>query len=61
MNSVAVSALGFKSGPLDLMRRIGGAEVARVGQRLTRERPGMPLPRRPLDAYQNFDRHAARR
>jgi enoyl-CoA hydratase/3-hydroxyacyl-CoA dehydrogenase len=49
--------LGFRSGPLDLMRRIGGAEVVRIGQRLTRERPGLPLPRKPLDAYQSFARH----
>jgi len=50
-------ALGFKSGPLELMRRIGEAEVVRVGQRLGRERPGLPLPRKPLDAYQSFARH----
>ena len=49
--------LGFKSGPLELMRRIGGSEVTRIGERLTRERPGLPLPRRPLCEYEQFARH----
>jgi enoyl-CoA hydratase / 3-hydroxyacyl-CoA dehydrogenase len=47
-------ALGFKSGPLELMGRLGAAEVGRIGKRLVKERPGLPLPRRPLDDYQNF-------
>lgn len=49
-------ALGFKTGPLGLMRRIGDGEVARIGARMARERPGMPAPRRPLPAYQEFAR-----
>jgi enoyl-CoA hydratase/3-hydroxyacyl-CoA dehydrogenase len=48
--------LGFKSGPLDLMGRLGAAEMSRVGERLARERPGLPLPKRPLGDYQNFSR-----
>ena len=49
-------ALGFRQGPLDLMRSLGGEEVRRIMQRLAAERAGMPMPRRPLDEYQNFDR-----
>lgn len=49
-------ALGFKSGPLELMHRLGAAEVNRIVGRLNRERPGLPLPRRPLSDYQDFFR-----
>jgi Enoyl-CoA hydratase/carnithine racemase len=48
---------GFKSGPLDLMRRTGGREIARIGKRLVAERPGLPLPQQPLDHYQKFYRY----
>jgi enoyl-CoA hydratase/3-hydroxyacyl-CoA dehydrogenase len=51
------NALGFKSGPLELMRRIGEAEVVRIFKRLTDERPGMPMPLKPLGDYQKFYRH----
>jgi enoyl-CoA hydratase/3-hydroxyacyl-CoA dehydrogenase len=47
-------ALGFKSGPLELMGRLGAAEATRIGKRLTEERPGLPLPKRPLADYQDF-------
>jgi enoyl-CoA hydratase/3-hydroxyacyl-CoA dehydrogenase len=50
-------ALGFKGGPLELMRRLGDAETARLLQRFAAERPGMPLPRRALTAYQPPARH----
>ncbi len=50
-------ALGFRAGPLELMRRLGNPEVERITARLARERPGLPLPRRPLEAYQEFRRH----
>ena len=50
-------ALGFKAGPLELMRRLGDAETARLLQRFAAERPGMPLPRRALAAYQPPARH----
>jgi enoyl-CoA hydratase / 3-hydroxyacyl-CoA dehydrogenase len=46
--------LGFKSGPLELMGNAGTAEVNRIGKRLAQERPGLPLPKRPLAAYQDF-------
>jgi enoyl-CoA hydratase/3-hydroxyacyl-CoA dehydrogenase len=51
------NALAFKAGPLELMRKIGDAEVGRILERLGRERPGMPLPRKPLGDYQKFYRH----
>jgi enoyl-CoA hydratase/3-hydroxyacyl-CoA dehydrogenase len=50
-------ALGFKRGPLDLMRDTGNAEVDRSLRRFISERPGMPQPRQSLDAYQQFHRH----
>jgi enoyl-CoA hydratase/3-hydroxyacyl-CoA dehydrogenase len=50
-------ALGFKHGPLDLMRDLGDGEVGRIQARLQEERPGMPVARRPLNGYQDFRRH----
>jgi len=50
-------ALGFRRGPLELMRAIGETESARVLERFGRERPGMPMPKRPLADYQRFERH----
>jgi enoyl-CoA hydratase/3-hydroxyacyl-CoA dehydrogenase len=49
-------ALGFKSGPLELMGELGAADVGRIGQRLAGERPGLPLPQRAPADYQNFYR-----
>jgi len=49
-------ALGFRRGPLELMRAVGEAEASRVLQRFAAERPGMPLPRRALGEYQRFAR-----
>lgn len=50
-------ALGFKSGPLDLMRGLGEQTTGRALMRLRQERAGMPMPKRPFDAYQGFLRH----
>ncbi|MDR2240932.1 MAG: enoyl-CoA hydratase/isomerase family protein [Zoogloeaceae bacterium] len=50
-------ALGFKKGPLELMRDLGEAETSRILQRLRKERLGLPLPKRPYAEYQNFLRH----
>jgi cation transport regulator ChaB len=36
------TALGFKKGPLELMRDLGEPEAGRILQRLAAERPGMP-------------------
>jgi enoyl-CoA hydratase/3-hydroxyacyl-CoA dehydrogenase len=49
-------ALGFKSGPLELMGKLGAADVSRIGRRLAGERPGLPLPKRAPADYQNFHR-----
>ncbi|MBK7135114.1 MAG: enoyl-CoA hydratase/isomerase family protein [Rhodocyclales bacterium] len=51
------TALGFKRGPLELMRDLGDAETRRILDRLKAERPGMPMPKQPLAAYQDFWRH----
>ena len=50
-------ALGFKRGPLELMRELGETASARVLERFRRERPGMPGPARALGEYQRFERH----
>jgi enoyl-CoA hydratase / 3-hydroxyacyl-CoA dehydrogenase len=49
-------ALGFKSGPLELMGKLGAPEVGRIGKRLVEERPGLPLPKRTPADYLNFHR-----
>jgi len=51
------TALGFRKGPLELMRDLGGPETRRIFDRLQAERPGMPMPKQPLAAYQDFWRH----
>jgi enoyl-CoA hydratase/3-hydroxyacyl-CoA dehydrogenase len=50
-------ALGFRNGPLDLMRTLGEPVTGRALMRLREERPGMPMPRRSFGAYQGFLRH----
>ncbi len=51
------TALGFKSGPLALLRQTPLAEAQRILDRLAQERPGMPMPRKPLADYLRFERH----
>lgn len=50
-------ALGFKRGPLDLMRELGEGVTGHALMRLREERPGMPMPGRPFSGYQDFLRH----
>ncbi|MCF8150533.1 MAG: enoyl-CoA hydratase/isomerase family protein [Burkholderiaceae bacterium] len=50
-------ALGFKDGPLDLMRKLGEQTTGKALMRLRQERHGMPMPKRPFAAYQKFTRH----
>ncbi len=50
-------ALGFRQGPLDVMSRLGQAEVERVMAEFQRTRPGFPQPSRPLAEYLDFKRH----
>ena len=49
-------ALGFKNGPLDLMRRLGQAEVNRIMERFEMDRPGFSRAKQSFDAYQDFKR-----
>ncbi|MGD9301598.1 MAG: 3-hydroxyacyl-CoA dehydrogenase/enoyl-CoA hydratase family protein [Desulfobacterales bacterium] len=49
-------ALGFKKGPLDLMRDMGAKEVDRIMQKFQKERPGFPQPSKPVVEYQDFKR-----
>jgi enoyl-CoA hydratase/3-hydroxyacyl-CoA dehydrogenase len=50
-------ALGFKHGPLDLMKNLGEPVSGRALMRLREERPGMPMPQQSFAAYQGFLRH----
>lgn len=50
-------ALGFRKGPFDLMNDLGEVETGRMLARLQDERPGMPVPKRPLASYQDFLRY----
>lgn len=50
-------ALGFRRGPLELMRAFGAAESGRILERFVAERPGMPTAERPLAAYGDVWRH----
>ena len=51
------TALGFKSGPLALLRQTPLGEAQRILDRLAQERAGMPMPKRPLADYLRFERH----
>jgi enoyl-CoA hydratase/3-hydroxyacyl-CoA dehydrogenase len=51
------TALGFKSGPMTLLRQTPLAEAQRILDRLALERAGMPMPKRPLADYLRFERH----
>ncbi|MBW2612016.1 MAG: enoyl-CoA hydratase/isomerase family protein [Deltaproteobacteria bacterium] len=50
-------ALGFKKGPLDIMRDLGEKEVSRIMARFEKDRPGFPQAKAPLAAYQQFYRY----
>ena len=50
-------ALGFKSGPLDLMRHLGQVEVNRIMQKFETDRPGFPTAKQSFAAYQDFRRY----
>ena len=49
-------ALGFRNGPLDLMRAMGEAEVDRIMQKFQAQRPGFPMPQQSWADYQKFNR-----
>jgi enoyl-CoA hydratase/3-hydroxyacyl-CoA dehydrogenase len=50
-------ALGFRKGPLDLMRDLGEDEVKRIMEKFQMERPGFPMQNQPFKVYQDFKRH----
>ncbi|MFH0814374.1 MAG: enoyl-CoA hydratase/isomerase family protein, partial [Pseudomonadota bacterium] len=50
-------ALGFRKGPLDLMRDLREDETTRIIQTFQKARPGFPGPKKPFSAYQDFKRH----
>jgi enoyl-CoA hydratase/3-hydroxyacyl-CoA dehydrogenase len=49
-------ALGFRKGPLDIMRALGESEVMRIVKAFDQERPGFPLPKASYESYQDFKR-----
>ena len=50
-------ALGFKEGPLDVMKRLGKTEVHRIMTRFQEDRPGFPEAAQPFETYQSFHRY----
>lgn len=50
-------ALGFKKGPFELMEALGTTETNRILKQFSLDRPGMPLPKKPIDSYLDFYRH----
>ena len=50
-------ALGFRKGPLDLMRDMGEDEVERIMDKFQSERPGFPMPQQAYSVYQDFKRY----
>jgi enoyl-CoA hydratase/3-hydroxyacyl-CoA dehydrogenase len=49
-------ALGFKKGPLELMRALGEREVARILSEFTAHKAGMPMPKRAIADYLDYYR-----
>jgi enoyl-CoA hydratase / 3-hydroxyacyl-CoA dehydrogenase len=50
-------ALGFRRGPLAVMREQGEPQTRRILARLAAERPGMPMPAQPFAHYVDFPRY----
>lgn len=57
LNSGCQVVLGFKEGPLDIMRALGEQEVTRIMTKFENERPGFPKMLKSFDEYQNFGRY----
>ena len=57
LNFGCQAGLGFKKGPLDIMRDLGEEEVMRIMARFEKDRPGFPQPTQPLKEYITFNRH----
>lgn len=50
-------ALGFKKGPIELMREMGEAEVSRIFSEFAKHKAGMPMPKKPVGDYFNYYRY----
>ncbi len=50
-------ALGFKNGPIELMRAMGEKEVSRVLAAFAAHKPDMPMPKKPIADYFNYYRY----
>jgi enoyl-CoA hydratase / 3-hydroxyacyl-CoA dehydrogenase len=57
LNFGCQAALGFKKGPLDIMRDLGEEEVMRIMAKFEEDRPGFPKPKQPFQEYITFHRH----
>jgi enoyl-CoA hydratase / 3-hydroxyacyl-CoA dehydrogenase len=57
LNFGCQAALGFRKGPLDIMRDLGEQEVMRIMAKFEKDRPGFPQPKQTLQEYINFNRH----
>ncbi len=57
LNFGCQASLGFKKGPLDIMRELGEKEVLRIMAKFEMERPGFPQPKQPFQEYITFNRH----
>ncbi|MGD0202311.1 MAG: 3-hydroxyacyl-CoA dehydrogenase/enoyl-CoA hydratase family protein [Candidatus Bathyarchaeia archaeon] len=49
--------LGFRRGPLDIMRGLGEPEVTRIMKKFSESKPGMPDQKKDFSYYQAFYRH----
>jgi len=49
-------AFAFRKGPLELMRDLGPAECMRILNQFQQDQPGMPMPKRDMATYQDFNR-----
>ena len=49
-------ALGFRKGSFDIMRDLGAAAVNRIMEKFQEQRPGFPMPARPVAEYLDFRR-----
>jgi enoyl-CoA hydratase/3-hydroxyacyl-CoA dehydrogenase len=50
-------ALGFKQGPIQLMRALGDVEVARILAEFAQHKPAMPSPEKPVQEYLDYYRY----
>lgn len=56
LNFGSLIALGFKKGVFDTMADMGAEEVRRIADAFVAERPGYPMPTKPIAEYLDFPR-----